>query len=481
MSVLQNLEPKKVFAFFEEIAQIPHGSGNTAQIAAYCMRFAEERGLRALHDAGGNVIIYAPGTAGYENSEPIILQGHMDMVCEKTPDCTKNMEKDGLTLATDGNYVWAEGTTLGGDDGIALAYMFALLDSDDIPHPPLECVITRDEETGMFGAELFEAEHVRGRKILNIDSEEEGILTVSCAGGVTVMGEIPMEAAAAEGFAYLVTVGEMTGGHSGADIHHGRQNGIRVLGQLLGAIAAKMPFRAAQPMGGGKANVIPKGAQALVVTQKDSLEALEQITADFAAAFAAAHGATDAHAVFAVAPVSLPAEVLTEEATARLLGFLADAPTGVIRMHPHMEGMVQTSLNLGVMQWAADKLSVQFLIRSNVVEEKQWLMEETEAYIRRFGGTPAHDAGYPAWEYREDSTLRDLMVQVFEEQYGRKPQVSAIHAGLECGLFAEKIKNADIVSIGPDIADIHTPDERLDVASAASVWEYVKEILRRSR
>ena len=200
-----------------------------------------------------------------------------------------------------------------------------------------------------------------------------------------------------------------------------------------------------------------------------------------AAAFAAAHGATDAHAVFAVAPVSLPAEVLTEEATASLLGFLADAPTGVIRMHPHMEGMVQTSLNLGVMQWAADKLSVQFLIRSNVVEEKQWLMEETEAYIRRFGGTPAHDAGYPAWEYREDSTLRDLMVQVFEEQYGRKPQVSAIHAGLECGLFAEKIKNADIVSIGPDIADIHTPDERLDVASAARVWEYVKEILRRSR
>ncbi len=481
MRILEHLEPYKVFYYFEEIAKIPHGSGNTKQIAAWCMDYAEQHNLKAVLDDAGNVIIYANGTAGYENSEPVILQGHMDMVCEKTPDCTKDMTTEGLDLCTDGKFVWADSTTLGGDDGIALAYIFALLDSDDIPHPPIEAIITRDEETGMYGAMDFDGAMVSGKKIINIDSEEEGILTVSCAGGVTVLGEIPMQTAKADGFAYRVAVGEMTGGHSGADIHHGRQNGIKVLGKLLCEIKNKVDFRAYAVQGGGKANVIPKAAEGVIVTAEDSLSQLQAITTEFAAEFAKRHGETDAQAVFNVSPAVLPDIAYTTDSTEALLRFLEQGKTGVIRMHPHMEGMVQTSLNLGVLASDADKLSVQFLIRSNAMDEKDALMEETEALIRSFGGSAEHDAGYPAWEYREDSALRDLMVEVYTEQYGKAPQVSAIHAGLECGMLAEKIQDADIISIGPDILDIHTPDEKLDVASAARVWEYLKEILKRCK
>ncbi len=481
MRTLEHLEPYKVFYYFEEIAKIPHGSGNTKQIAAWCMDYARQHNLKAVLDDAGNVIIYAKGTAGYENSEPVILQGHMDMVCEKTPDCCKDMTTEGLTLCTDGKFVWADSTTLGGDDGIALAYIFALLDSDDIPHPPIEAIITRDEETGMYGAMDFDGAMVSGKKIINIDSEEEGILTVSCAGGVTVLGEIPMQTAAADGFAYCVAVGEMTGGHSGADIHHGRQNGIKVLGKLLREIKNKLDLRAYAVQGGGKANVIPKAAEAIIITAEDSLSQLQAITTEFAAEFAKLHGATDAQAVFNVSPAALPDIAYTTDSTEMLLRFLEEAKTGVIRMHPHMEGMVQTSLNLGVLASDANKLSVQLLIRSNAMDEKKALMEETEALIRDFGGTAEHDAGYPAWEYCEDSALRDLMVEVYTEHYGKAPQVSAIHAGLECGMFTDKIKGADIVSIGPDILDIHTPDEKLDVASAARVWEYLREILRRCK
>lgn len=481
MSILEHLKPSKVFYYFEEIAKIPHGSGNTKQIAAWCMAYAKQHGLKATLDDAGNVIIYAKGTTGYENSEPVILQGHMDMVCEKTPDCTKDMGTEGLDLCTDDSFVWADSTTLGGDDGIALAYIFALLDSDEIPHPPIEAIITRDEETGMFGAMDFDGTMVSGKKIINIDSEEEGILTVSCAGGVTVLGEIPVQTEAASGFAYRVAVGGMTGGHSGADIHLGRQNGIQVLGELLQHIKSIVGCRISAPQGGGKTNVIPKGAEAVIVTPKDMRTQVQTIVASFSAWFAQLHAATDAQATFHVSPAALPDAVYTVQSTETFLRFLTEAKNGVIRMHPHIDGMVQTSLNLGVLTSAADKFSVQFLIRSNSMDEKDALQAEVEALIRSFDGTATHDAGYPAWEYREDSALRQLMVQVYTDQYGKAPQVSAIHAGLECGMLAEKIADADIISIGPNILDIHTPDERLDVASVARVWEYLKEILKRCK
>ncbi|MBR3760736.1 MAG: beta-Ala-His dipeptidase [Ruminococcus sp.] len=485
MHVLQGMEPKKVFEFFEEISQIPHGSGNTAQIAAYCMDFAKQRGLQSIHDAGGNVIIYAPGTEGYENSEPVIIQGHMDMVCEKTPDCKKNMETEGIDLVTDGSYVWAERTTLGGDDGIALAYIFALLDSDDIPHPPIEALITRDEETGMYGAMEFEPSVVSGTKILNIDSEEEGILTVSCAGGITahcVFKLHPQEYSPS--YEYEISVTGLLGGHSGADIGKGRLNAFKMLSKPLEHI---FDCYFGTISGGGKMNVIPQNASIIIGSDEDKLDEFEQIVnlcndKNYG-------GETDSGLQFSVKKINTKGEVKYIENKSYLQyikDFLKSFPTGVQSMSESIDGMVETSLNMGVLEHNGTLLSCDFLIRSNTESGKESVIEVVRKFTESIGNEinfveMTLSGDYPSWEYRQDSPLRELMVEVFEEQYGRKPDVSGIHAGLECGVFAKKIHNADIVSIGPDIADIHTPNERLDVASAARVWEYVKEILRRSR
>lgn len=485
MHVLKDLEPRKVFMFFEEISQIPHGSGNTAQIADYCMNFAKQRGLKAIYDAAGNVIIYAPGTAGYENSEPLIIQGHMDMVCEKNADCTKNMDTDGLTLMTDGKYVWADGTTLGGDDGIALAYIFAIVDSDDIPHPPIEALITRDEETGMYGAMDFDPALISGTKILNIDSEEEGVLTVSCAGGITAHCVFEfIQQYHRPAYEYEISVSGLLGGHSGADIGKGRLNAFKMLSKPLKHIT---DCYFGTISGGGKMNVIPQNASVIIGSDDEKLDTLQQIVK---------HcndqkygGDTDPGLLFSVKEIDTRGKVKYLKNKCYLYymyDFLRCFPTGVQTMSDSIEDMVETSLNLGVLELKDSELHCDFLIRSNSEGGKEVVAGTVRDFTKSIGDVidfveMTLSSEYPAWEYRKNSPLRDRMIEVFREQYGKEPIVAGIHAGLECGIFAKKIKDADIVSIGPDIADIHTPKERLDVASAARVWEYVKEILRRSR
>lgn len=482
MKNISELKPEKVFDFFRQISEIPHGSGNTEQIAQYCLDFAKERNLKAVKDLGGNVIIYADGTNGYENSEPVIIQGHLDMVCEKTPDCTKDMEKEGLTLCTDGEYLWAEGTTLGGDDGIAIAYILALLDSDNIPHPPIEAVITRDEETGMYGAADFEAHLVKGKKILNIDSEEEGVLTVSCAGGITAHCEIPYEASKAEmNFAYEISVGGLTGGHSGADIHKNRKNASKVLGQLLGKLYNSVDFLISTIEGGGKTNVIPQNAKAILGCASDCSEIITKIVDDFSKDFTLKNAENEPSAVFTVKAVSADCGYANETSTKMILEFFADAPDGVQSMSAEMEGIVQTSLNLGILAIGNSKIVADFLIRSNSADEKKFTAQKVADFTSKLGGTAELGSDYPAWEYREKSPLRDTMTAVYRDMYGKEPIVTAIHAGLECGIFSEKIADADIVSFGPDNENIHTPNERLNVASAERCWEYLKEVLKRCK
>lgn len=477
MNLINTLKPEKVFSFFHDISQIPHGSGNTEQIAQYCLDFAAQRNLKAVKDIGGNIIIYTEGTAGYEHSEPIMIQGHMDMVCEKTETCTKNMAAEGLDLHTDGVYLWAEGTTLGGDDGIALAYIFALLDAKDIPHPPIEAVITRDEETGMFGAEAFDASLVRSRKILNIDSEEEGILTVSCAGGVTAHCEIPLSPPAGKcPYAYHISVSGLTSGHSGVDIGKGRQNAYKVLGSVLHALDTDFCLGAVN--GGGKMNVIPQHASAIIGTETDVLPQIEESLRVFSEAFLKQFPA-DPHAVFSVQAVDADAAFYDKQTTEKLLAFLKKAPTGVQRMSEEIPDLVHDSLNMGILSLSGETIAADFLIRSN--GSKQAVMDMIAAFAEEFGGKTEFHGDYPAWEYRKDSPLRTLMTETFCDLYGRAPVISAIHAGLECGLFAQKIPGADIISFGPDIENIHTPSERLHIASAARTWEYLKEILKRSK
>ncbi len=480
MNDLNQLKPKKVYDFFREIAAIPHGSGNTAQIAQYCLDYAAKRGLKAVKDQGDNVIIYAPGTPGYEDSEPIMIQGHMDMVCEKTADCIKNMDQEGLDLLTDGEWLWAEGTTLGGDDGIALAYIFALLDSDDIPHPPIEAVITRDEETGMFGAELFDASLVKSKKILNIDSEEEGILTVSCAGGITGHLEKRINAPATNlPYAYEISVSGLLGGHSGVDIGKGRLNAFKMLCHPLVYVEGNLDFCIAGISGGGKHNVIPQNAAIVIGTETDCFDLLAK-NIDLCNQ-SGLGGETDPGLLFSVKKLETPPLFYDAETSDRILDFLANAPTGVQAMSESIEGMVETSLNMGVLTLSGESLSADFLIRSNADDGRIALMNRlTDAYTGE-AVSVVFDSEYPAWEYRKDSPLRDLMIEVFRDQYGKEPVVAGIHAGLECGIFTKKIENADAISFGPDIMDIHSPKERLNIASAERTWEILKEILKRSK
>lgn len=461
MGKLAHLQPSRVFHYFEEICGIPHGSGDTARISDYCVAFAKAHGLAYHQDALGNVIIKKPATAGYESHPAVILQGHIDMVCEKAPDCPIDFTTDGLSVDTDGEVVFAHGTTLGGDNGIAVAMAFAILESTDLPHPPLEVLLTVDEETGMYGAEGFEAARLEGKLLINIDSEEEGVLTVSCAGGARAELTLPVTYAPNTAPCWQVEVGGLQGGHSGIEIDKGRLNANIVMAQFLHTLDCRLVT-----IGGGqKDNAIPVACTAVISCAEDPTAA--------AAAFAAAHRVEgDPNLTVSVTP-AIAATAMTAESTAQVLSFLTTVPNGIQAMSADIEGLVQTSLNLGILTTEGDTLRASFAVRSSVGEEKTALLAKlaTMAPCTTYGH-------YPAWEYRKESRLRDVMCAVWEQKYGEKPTVAAIHAGLECGLFCEKIHGLDAVSIGPNMWDVHTCRERLSVASAARVYAYLCDVLK---
>ncbi len=466
MGKLTHLQPARVFHYFEEICGIPHGSGDTARISDYCVAFAEAHGLAYHQDSLGNVIIKKPATVGYEDHPAVILQGHIDMVCEKAPDCPIDFATDGLDVDTDGELVFAHGTTLGGDNGIAVAMAFAILETTDLPHPPLEVLLTVDEETGMYGAEGFDASYLEGKLLINIDSEEEGVLTVSCAGGARAELSLPVTYAPADGTAYCVTAHGLQGGHSGIEIDKGRLNANIVLAQFLQSIDCRL----VSIDGGLKDNAIPVSAVAIVLCDTDPTAA--------AAAFAAAHRVDgDPNLTISVIP-AIADMAMTAESTAQVLSLLTTVPNGIQSMSADIDGLVQTSLNLGILTTDGDTLRASFAVRSSVGAEKIGLLAQLEQQILSMGGSFASHGHYPAWEYRKQSRLREVMCAVWEQKYGEKPTVAAIHAGLECGLFCEKIHGLDAVSIGPNMWDVHTSRERLSVASTARVYKYLCDVLK---
>ena len=482
MAVLSNLEPKKVFSFFEAICSIPHGSGNTAQISDYCAAFARERGLEYHQDALGNVIILSPGTPGYENAEPVILQGHIDMVCVKTDDCPLDLTRDGLDVAVDGDYVYAKGTSLGGDDGAAVAMILALLDSPEIPHPPIEALLTVDEETGMFGAAAVDFSPMKGKKLINIDSEEEGIFTVSCAGGVRATCSLPLNRYSIELPLISLTVDGLLGGHSGVEIHKGRGNAITLLSRALKAVSEKAPVRLLELSGGTADNVIAKSANAILAVPEGDLDSIRTIVEQLNDQFASEYRETDAGVQITFA--ELPSQVIsavTEEDMHRLLQVVTQVPQGVQSMSESIPGLVQTSLNVGRAMLKEDSLELCFALRSSVSAEKVQLLEQLKKIMAAQGGSVATDGDYPAWEYRKDSPLRDLLVEVYTEQYGAAPRIDAIHAGLECGLLCSKRPGLDCISIGPNIPGIHSTEEKLSISSMERVWRFLLEVLRRSK
>ncbi len=473
---LAGLEPANVFGYFEEICAMPHGSGNTKIISDYLVDFAQAQGLRYIQDDLNNVIIFVPGTCGMEDHAPVIIQGHMDMVCEKDADCPIDMDTEGLDIAHDGQYVFAKGTTLGGDDGIAVAFALALAADKQIAHPPLELVITVDEETGMFGAAGIDMSMLQGRLLLNIDSEEEGIFTVSCAGGARATIHMPVKRKAVYGPAIRLVVDGLQGGHSGVEIHKNRANASKVMGQLLARIQEKMPLCLVSFEGGSKDNAIPRSCQVSAVALGMELESINAIAAELQAEIRTNFAEPEA-TVEAFNTDALGGNALSAEDTAKLVALLNEVPNAIQAMSTQIPGLVQTSLNLGVAK-LDEEFSLTFSVRSSVNQEKQDLLAKLRTIAESYGGSYSQVGEYPAWEYKEDSILRDTMVAVYTRMYEKTPEVVAIHAGLECGLLGEKLPGLDAVSIGPEMHDIHTSRERLGIASVGRTWEFVKEVLK---
>lgn len=491
MGVLSNLEPAEVFHYFEEICGIPHGSGNTKAISDYCVEFAGNHGLRCQQDSFNNVIIWKDGTAGYEQSAPVMLQGHLDMVCEKEAGCDIDFEKDGLTLQLHDGVISAKGTTLGGDDGIAVAYALAILASDTIAHPPLEAVFTVDEEIGMLGAAALDVSALHSRTMLNLDSEEEGYLLVSCAGGITTTAHLPICRETVTGYRITLKVAGLRGGHSGVEIDKGRANACQLLGRTLYQLQDHFKFQICSVQGGLKDNAIPREAGAeLVLTGFRGTDSWEpdQVRNDLARKIAEwmeiyreEYRITDPDICLAWEDcgTGIQEDVVSSEGTAKIITMLQCLPGGIQKMSFAIDGLVQTSLNMGILKTTEKEVAAAFSIRSSVETEKKDLIAKISCLMESLGGSISSVGEYPAWEYRQDSPLREKMIEVFCGQYGRQPIVQALHAGVECGLFAGKLPGLDCVSYGPDMKDIHTPKESMDVASVQRTWEYTLEILKR--
>ena len=482
MGVLTGLKPEKVFAYFERLCSVPHGSGNTKIISDLCVGFAKELGLKYRQEACNNVIIWKDGSAGYEKAEPIILQGHIDMVCAKTDDCTKDMAKEGLDLRTDGEWVWADKTSLGGDNGIAVAMILAILADDTLPHPPLEAVFTVDEEVGMDGAFALDCSDLKGKKLMNLDSEEEGVFTVSCAGGLRADCTLPgkLEPLGSES-CFRVTLSGLQGGHSGGDINKGRGSANALMGRVLYSAMEKFPgLRLAAMQGGKFDNVICSRCDAVAAIPAGKAADFELFIREFDAVLKNEYAGCDDGVTLVCAKTDdIPA--VSAETTSVMLHTLLALPQGVEAMNVDFPGLVQTSLNLGVIHLMKDGLHFTYSIRSCIASQKQMLAQRVHAIVEFVGGTVTERSAYPGWQYARESKFRELVLDAYRDITGTEGKIEATHGGLECGLFIEKIPGLDAISLGPELHDVHSVRERLNVPSTERVYELVCEVLRRSR
>lgn len=476
MSVLQGIEPAEVFCYFEELSKIPHISYKEQAISDYCVEFAKNHNLEHRQDDMGNVIIFADATEGYEDQDTIMIQGHLDMVGEKIDSCNIDMEKEGVQIQVEGDLVTAKGTTLGGDNGIAVAYALAILSSDSIPHPRLEVVLTVSEEVGLLGATGIDLSECKATKMLNIDSEVEGILTVGCAGGVRTISHVPVNRVRSKGNLCTITLDGMQGGHSGIEINKGRANANSLMGRFLMILKDSVDFGLVEMFGGTKENIIPNKSQAKILV--DNTMSIQIAIDEFMEQMKAEYGTADPdiNVNFEIGKVE-ETEVIDKLSLKKVLTSVNLMPNGVQVMSADLPGLVETSLNLGVMNLEKDELILRTSIRSSIASAKNLLVKKIKMLIKTLGGKVELAGEYPAWPYKRDSKLRDLCIDVYEKQYGTRPAVEILHAGLECGIFSDKMPGMDCISFGPNLYNVHTPKESMSISSVARVWDYLKAIL----
>lgn len=480
-NILKDLKPYEVFKFFEEISNIPRGSGNEKGISDYLVSFAKVHGLEVVQDSSLNVIIKKPASPEYKDAPIVILQGHMDMVCEKNADTIHDFEKDPIKLRIHGDMVYASGTTLGADDGIAVAMLLALLDSKDIPHPALEVLVTTDEENGMGGAMGLDPQHIQGRTLINIDSEEEGKLLVSCAGGIRDNIALPIawEKTHENTIAYRIRLRGLKGGHSGAEIHKGRGNSNKIMGRFLSSLAEALDFNLISLTGGAKSNAIPREADAVISINLSEEKLLKEKLSLW-------NGILQNEFKVSDSEVNLQLEVSEEnfqkvfskDTTEKAIDLLCIIPSGIQTMSMEIKDLVQSSTNLGVVVTTENEVQYDSAVRSSVRSLKEDIVNTSRIAAKLAGARFETRADYPDWQYNADSKIRKISEKVYKDLYGKDPEIVAIHAGLECGLFKEKFGEIDMISFGPDLFDVHTPNEHMSISSVERTWNYLLEILK---
>lgn len=482
MGTLSSLNPEKVFAFFEKICSIPHGSGNCAALSAFIADFAKQRRLDFAVDAEQNVLIRKPASPGYEKYETLILQGHLDMVCEKDPELEFDFAKDAIQPYIDGDDIKARGTSLGGDNGIAIAMMLVILDDDTLHHPQLEMLMTVDEETSMAGAFGFDCAQLRGHRLINLDSEYEGVLMCSCAGGVDVVCNLPVLREEKEGSRLTLTVAHLRGGHSGVEIDKGRANANILMGRLLFRLQNELPLGIAEYYGGSRVNAIASHAEAEILIEKSRLTEYEEHIKQMEAIFRKEY-----HASYPDISVNLKLSesgcfsVLDEASAARMISLLLILPDGMQEMSAEMPGLVQTSCNLGAASLQESAFTFTSSIRSCMETKKMMLTEKIMRIVVLTGGSAALEGDYPGWSYQPDSRLKETLINAYQKVCGIKASAEAVHAGMECGIFAAGIPNLDCVSIGPTMGDVHTPQEHLSISSVQRTWKVLLTALEDAR
>ena len=477
------LKPASVFEQFARINEIPRPSKREEKMIEYLKNWGESHGLETKVDETGNVLIRKPATKGYENRKTVILQSHMDMVCDKLVDVDFNFDKDAIQTYVDGDWLKAKGTTLGADDGIGCAIELAILEANDIEHGPLECVFTRDEETGLSGAEGMKAGFMTGDYLINLDSEDEGEMFVSCAGGRNTQAKFTFtrEEAPAGSFYLRAQLKGLTGGHSGDDINKKRANAIKLLGRFLFQTMNRYEgVRLAQFHSGKLHNAIPRDGMFVIAVPHDTKENVKADWNIFAAQVEDEFHVTDTQMVWTME--STDAEPVIEEKVARNFVWAIQAvDNGIyaICQDPELNGMVETSSNIAAIHSSETEISILSSQRSNVMSNLDNMCATIVATFQLAGAEAHSSDGYPAWKMRAESKLRDTVVETYKELFGKEPIVRGIHAGLECGLFSERYPNIDMISFGPTLRDVHTPDERLFIPTVQMVWDHLLLVLKR--